>query len=405
MKFRNSWLLFSVLASFRASFTAAQNTPTAPGHEAATSYDGKFRKSALKGVQEAYLPSPFPSFHAANLVKLQNGELLCFWFSAIHEGLSNVAIEESRLPKGSKQWSQTVEVDHQEGRSFQNPVPFQAPDGRLWLLHTSQPAGQWQTNAEVVYLISDDNRTTWKGPLPLFTKPGAFVRQPLVPISAERWLLPMYYTPSRSITDGAESNYSAVQITNDFGRTWKECEVFQSNGQVQQSVVKLSNGHFIGFFRSRYADFIYSDTFDDGCTWTVPVSTHLPKNNSSIQVASLKDGSLVMAFNNISAVGTKGKPQAGLRKPLSVALSEDGGDTWPWVRDIEAGHSGPEEAERRENTRKGEEYSHPAILQDEGGKIDVAFSYLCKTIKVVRFDENWIKGGNTVGTFKGNRQQ
>ncbi|MGA9041397.1 MAG: sialidase family protein [Terriglobales bacterium] len=405
MKFRNSWLLLSVFASFCASFTAAQTTPTTPRHEAATSYDGKFRKSALKGVQEAYLPSLFPSSHAANLVKLQNDDILCFWFSGIHEGLSNVAIVESRLPKGSKQWTQTVEVDQQEGRSFQNPVPFQAPDGRLWLLHTSQPAGQWQTNAEVVYLTSDDNGKVWKGPMPLFTKPGGFVRQPLVPISAERWLLPMYYTPSRSITDGAESNYSAVQVTNDGGRTWKECEVPQSNGLVQQSIVKLSNGHFIGFFRSRYADFIYSDTSDDGCTWTVPVSTRLPNNNSSIQVASLKDGSLVMAFNNIRAVGTKGKPQAGPRKPLSVALSEDGGSTWPWVRDIEAGHSSPEEPDRREDTRKGEEFSYPSILQDRDGNIDVAFSYLRKTIKVVRFDKSWIKGGNTVGIFKGDRQQ
>ena len=213
------------------------------------------------------------------------------------------------------------------------------------------------------------------------------------------------HTPSRSITDGAESNYSAVQVTNDGGRTWKECEVPQSNGLVQQSIVKLSNGHFIGFFRSRYADFIYSDTSDDGCTWTVPVSTRLPNNNSSIQVASLKDGSLVMAFNNIRAVGTKGKPQAGPRKPLSVALSEDGGSTWPWVRDIEAGHSSPEEPDRREDTRKGEEFSYPSILQDRDGNIDVAFSYLRKTIKVVRFDKSWIKGGNTVGIFKGDRQQ
>ena len=395
MKSSNSWSLFSVLVFFCASLTAAQNTPAPSPLEAATSYDGNFRKSALKRLQEAYLPSLFPSFHAANLVKLQNGDILCFWFSGIHEGLSNVAIVESRLAKGSKQWSQTIAVDHQEGRSFQNPVPFQAPDGRLWLLHTSQPAGQWQTKAEVVYLTSEDNGKTWRGPTPLFTKPGAFVRQPLTPISAEHWLLPMYYTPSRSITDGADSNYSVVQITNDGGTTWKECEVPQSNGLVQQSVVKLPNGHFIGFFRSRYADFIYSDSSDDGCTWTVPVPTHLPNNNSSIQVASLKDGSLVLAFNNISAVVTKGKPQAGPRKPLSVALSEDRGDTWPWVRDIEAGHSGPEEVE---------EYSYPSILQDRDGKIDVAFSYLRKTIKVVRFDKNWIKGGNTVGTFKGDRR-
>jgi len=401
----NSWLLLSAMAFFCASFTAAENRLPTPRHEAATRYDGKFRRSPSTGLQQAYLPVLFASSHAANLVKLQNGDMLCFWFSGIREGLSNVAIVVSRLRERSKRWGKPVEIDHQEGRSFQNPVPFQAPDGRLWLLHTSQPAGQWQMNAEVLYLTSDDNGKTWKGPLPLFTKHGAFVRQPLIPISAKSWLLPMYYTPSSGITDGAESNYSAVQITNDGGTTWKECEVPQSSGLVQQSVVKLSTGQFLGFFRSRYADFIYSDTSNDGCTWTVPRPTHLPNNNSSIQAAILKDGSLVMAFNNVSAVVTRGKPQAGPRKPLSVALSEEGGNTWPWVRDIETGNPNHETGSREENARKGEEFSYPSILQDADGNIDVAFTYLRKTIKVVRFDKNWIKGGNTLGTFKDNQQQ
>lgn len=404
MKFKNA-LLFSTFACFSAFFTAAQNRQSTARHEPASGYDGKFRTSIFtKGMREAYLPLLFPTSHAANLVRLQNGDTLCFWFSGVREGVSNVAIMESRLPKGSRQWGQTVEIDHQAGRSFQNPVPFQAPNGRLWLLHTSQPADQGQANAEVVYLTSDDNGKTWKGPVPLFSKPGAFVRQPLLPISAERWLLPMYYTPSRSITDRAESNYSVVQITNDGGRTWKECEVPDSNGLVQQSIVKLPTGHFIGFFRSRYADFIYSNTSDDGCGWTVPLPTRLPNNNSSIQVASLKDGSLVMAFNNIGSVVARAQPQVGPRTPLSVALSEDGGKTWPWVRDIETGHPRRKQADRREAGGKGEEYSYPSILQNEDGSIDVAFSYLRKTIKVVRFDKRWIKGGNTIGTFKGNQQ-
>jgi predicted neuraminidase len=196
-----------------------------------------------------------------------------------------------------------------------------------------------------------------------------------------------------------------VQITNDGGRTWKECEVPESNGLVQQSVVKLPTGHFIGFFRSRYSDFVYSNTSDDGCRWTVPLPTRLPNNNSSIQVAILKDGSLVVAFNNISSVVARAHPQAGPRTPLSVALSEDGGKTWPWVRDIETGHPRHEDADRREGGRKGEEYSYPSILQNGDGNIDVAFSYLRKTIKVVRFDKHWIKAGNTIGTFKGNRRQ
>jgi predicted neuraminidase len=173
---------------------------------------------------------------------------------------------------------------------------------------------------------------------------------------------------------------------------------------VQQSVVRLANGHFLGFFRSRYADFIYKSTSDDGCDWTVPVPTPLPNNNSSIRVAKLQDGSLIIAFNNSSAGITRDKPATSVRKPLSVALWQVGGETWPWVRDIETGGSAGQPAGQPNEIGKShgarEEYSYPSLLQDAQGKINVAYSYNRETINVVRFGEE-IKHGRTEGKFKG----
>jgi predicted neuraminidase len=373
--------------------------PSPPAANTVPQFDGAFRASALKGVEEAYLQKLFRSSHAANLIKLHNGALLCFWFSGTHEGDSNVAIVMSRLTKGSEQWSNAVEVDHQEGRSFQNPVAFQTPGGRLWLLHTSQPAGEGQVNAEVLYLTSDNAGQTWTTPRPLFTQPGSFTRHPPILISKKVWLLPMYYTPSRTITEGAESHYSAIKLTRDGGKNWKECRIPQSNGLVQQSVLKLRTGHFLGYFRSRYADFIYQSTSENGCDWAVPVPTHLPNNNSSIQLAMLRDGSLVIVFNNSSAGATREHPATSARKPLAIALSQDGGKTWPWVRDIETGN--PAGQQNKTASKTHEEYSYPSLLQDANGKINVAYSYNRDAIKVVRFDEEWIKQGTTDGKFKG----
>jgi predicted neuraminidase len=289
-------------------------SPT-PADSAIPQFDGTFRASSAKGREEAYFGKLFRSSHAANPVRLHNDDLLCFWFSGTREGEFNVAIVMSRLPKSSEQWSKPVQIDHQEGRSFQNPVAFQAPGGRLWLLHTSQPAGQGQVNAEVLYLTSDDAGQTWTAPRPLFTQPGSFIHHPPILISKKVWLLPMYYTPSRNITDGAELHYSAIKLTKNGGKSWKECRIPQSNGLVQQSVLKLA-GRFLGFFRSRFADFIYQSTSDNGCDWTVPVPTHLPNNNSSIQSGMLRDGSLVIVFNNNSSGATRektGDPFAGVR--------------------------------------------------------------------------------------------
>jgi predicted neuraminidase len=390
-----------ICALFFAVFIQAQGTSPNPAASDLSQFDGTFRASSTRGVEESYLEKLFRSSHAANLLKLKNGDLLCFWFSGTREGESNVAIVMSRLARGSEQWSKTVEIDHQEGRSFQNPVAFQAPGGRVWLLHTSQAAGQGQSNAEVLYLTSQDAGQTWTSPRALFTQPGSFIRHPPVLINKKAWLLPMYYTPSRSITDGAESDHSAVKLTRNGGKTWRECNVPQSNGLVQPTVVRLANRHFLGLFRSRYADFIYRSTSTDGCVWTVPTPTHLPNNNSSIQLTILRDGSLVIAFNNSSAGISRDKARASVRKPLSIALSQDGGETWPWVRDIETGSPSEQSDEIQGGRGKHEEYSYPSLLQDANGKINVAYSYNRGAIKVVRFEEEWIKQGHTEGKFKG----
>jgi predicted neuraminidase len=44
---------------------------------------------------------------------------------------------------------------------------------------------------------------------------------------------------------------------------------------------------------------------------------------------------------------------------------------------------------------------YPSLPEDAQGKINVAYSYNRKTIKVVRFDEEWITQGHTQGKFKG----
>ena len=40
-----------------------------------------------------------------------------------------------------------------------------------------------------------------------------------------------------------------------------------------------------------------------------------------------------------------------------------------------------------------DEYSYPSILQAADGKINVSYTYRRFTIRIVRFDENWLKIG------------
>lgn len=359
--------------------------------------DGVERPNANLGASETYLHILYPSSHAANLLELKNGDVLCVWFSGTWEGSSGVGIVMARRPHGSRNWEPPEPIDRQEGSSYQNPVLFQEPDGTLDLYHSTQQADAGEANAHVLHLVSKDNGTTWTAPKLLFGKPGAFTRHPLVVLNDGAWLLPISYITSSGIGAGSETNYSATEISNDHGATWKECVMAGSEGKIQPSIVSLAPGRLLAFFRSRASDFIYSSTSSDGCTWSPATATILPNNNASIQAFRLHDGHVVMAFNHSS------KASGGLRKPLSVALSLDGGSTWPYVRDVEEGRPGYGLAEQTPKEPGREEYSYPSIIETRDGEILVAFTYRRQTIKVVSISENWIMQKGSNGEFTGRR--
>jgi predicted neuraminidase len=241
-----------------------------------------------------------------------------------------------------------------------------------------------------------DHGVTWSKLELLFSRPGAFSRHPVLILSDGAWLLPLSYITSQGSGAGSETNYSATEISRDHGRSWQECLMAETQGKIQPTVVPLARGHLRAFCRSRASDYIYRSVSSDGCVWSTAVATVLPNNNASVQAFRLRDGHIVMAFDNSSMRdGSR-----GLRKPVSVVLSLDEGKTWPYVRDIEVGRAGFGLAEQTPKEPGREEYSYPSILETRDGEILVAFTYRRETIKVVSFREDWIKEKGTTGEFK-----
>lgn len=372
--------------------------------------DGRIRGSGIPGLRVAYLPIVFPSSHAPNLLTLSNGNLLCAYYSGLWEGKSGVAIVISRLPRGNDQWTRAAVAARETGWAFENPALFESPSGLVWLFYTSQRADAGQSDAQIFYRTSRDAGKGWTAPKLVFSKPGSFDRQRLV-VVGNQWLLPMYYTPGSAADD-----YSAVQISVDQGHDWKECVVPDSDGLVQPDVIELSPHRLVTFFRSRFADWVYSSSSEDGCSWAVPRPTQIPNNNSSVQATRLKDGHLVIAFNNLQATTTRGKTQSTARWPISVALSVDGGRSWPWVRDVDIGQGVPQEpipnvmagtnvtSEKKAFFEHLIDYSYPTVIQTPDGMIHMAYTYRRRTIKYATFDEGWIKRGTTLGFFTGDHR-
>jgi predicted neuraminidase len=378
--------------------------------------DGVIRPAAqTPAIAEAFLPSPCPQNHAANLTVLPGGDLACVWFGGTQEGLSDIDVYMSRLPAGGQQWETPVRLSGDPERSEQNPVLFPAPDGRLILLHTAQRSGH-QDGAIVRLRISVDGGRSFgaAGTLPI--EPGTFVRQPIVVNGRGEWLLPVFFCRARPGKAWAgEDDSSGVLISPDEGRTWRRADVPGSLGAVHMNIVSLGGDEMVAVYRSRYADTIrMSRSSDGGSSWTAPHPLDLPNNNSSIQMIRLRSGRLALIYNHSHAgharerrlslyddigeadalaseaavAGEQARPAAfwgAPRSPLGIVTSDDAGRSWgePAVLETGSGYCMTNNSKDRLNR----EFSYPSIVQGEDGTIHVAFTYYRQAIKYLRIPE------------------
>lgn len=241
----------------------------------ATNRDGVLRPQPHDArVITAMLPSPCPQNHAANILPLPDGTLLCVWFGGSQEGVADISVYGSRLAPGAQRWSDAVKLSDDPTRSEQNPVLFLAPDNTLWLLWTAQISGN-QDTAIVRYRQSADFGASWGEIGTLLDKPGTFIRQPITVLENGNWLLPVFYCRTQPGEKWVgNDDISAVKISADRGKSWRDVDVPQSLGCVHMNITALPGGTLVALFRSRWADNIYySHSTDGGESWSVPEPT------------------------------------------------------------------------------------------------------------------------------------
>ena len=369
---------------------------------------------------DAYLPTECVQNHAANLLPLPNGDLLCTWFGGTQEGIADISAYYSRLKKGSNTWTKAIKLSDDATRYEQNPLFFLDPENVLWLLYTAQVSGN-QDTAIVRYRKSKDFGETW-GPInTLLEDPdkGIFIRQPITVMPNGDWLLPVFYCIAKPGEKWVGSyDTSGVMISKDKGETWFNVDIPDSLGCVHMNIMMLQDNSLYALFRSRWADNIYeSRSNDGGYTWSKPIPTILPNNNSSIQATVLNNGHIALVFNNSSAKDAKerrvslydeiedtsstNKKEAAIidgqknafwgapRAPMSLAISTDNGKTWSYIRNLDEGDGYCMSNNSKDKLNR--EFSYPSIKQGFDGKLHIAYTYFRMAIKYVVVDENWVK--------------
>jgi predicted neuraminidase len=365
---------------------------------------------------ECFIPTPCVQNHAAFIAPLPGGDLGCVWFGGTQEGIPDISVHFSRLPAGATRWTEAVKLSDDPTRSEQNPLLFTTPRGALWLLWTAQTGGN-QDTALIRRRISADGGKSW-GPIETLIpeKPGfgTFIRSRIHVNGKGHWLLPIWRCtkpPSGAWTGDLDT--SSVLISRDEGVTWVESAVPQSTGCCHMSIVPGPAGTLLAFYRSRWADHVYrSVSTDDGESWSAPLATVLPNNNSSVMALTLTGGATALCYNESSAADATGRrtslyddiggeeaaapPSAGRaafwgapRAPLRLAISEDGGLTWPHRRNLEVGDGYC--MTNNSKDRLNREFSYPSLCQTADGAIHLAYTYWRQAIKYVRVDEAWIR--------------
>ena len=104
-----------------------------------------------------------------------------------------------------------------------------------------------------------------------------------------------------------------------------------------------------------------AESKDGGKTFTPAEPTELPNPSAGIDAVKTKAGDVFLIYN----------PTPILRTPISLARSTDDGKTWAKVVDLE--------------TEPGE-YSYPAMIETDDGKLAITYTWRRTHIKYASVD-------------------
>ena len=303
----------------------------------------------------------YPTCHASTIAQITDGQLQCAWSAGSGEKSADAAILTSALPPQNRDWRQPYVVVDTPGKPEGNPVLFRDAYGTVWLFFVTMQGGGWETCILRAKPTNDGH--TWDPARTIHEEPGWMTRSKPIVTNTDHVILPMY-----DERDGT----AFMLVSTDGGHTWAaQGRIRSQHGVSQPAIAQLSDGTILallcpGAGNPRKALLrLVSD--DGGRNWSTPEPTDLPNPGSAAELVRLRNGHLVLAFNNSSDE----------RTPLTLALSTDDGRTWPVRRDLE---SGPEE------------YSFPSVIQGHDELIHVTYTWRREKIKHVTLDEEWIRG-------------
>jgi predicted neuraminidase len=301
-----------------------------------------------------FAKAPFASCHASTIVEVEAGKFLAAWFGGTDEGRKDVKIWLAHFD--GKKWSRPEVVAQEPGFPCWNPVLFRSRSKTLFLFYRAGP-----------------NPMSWSGYVRRSTDAGqSWTRSEQLPAGL---LGPIKNKPIQR-ADGTILAGTSVEShrawaawaerSTDDGKTWRRFGPLQVPGRpygvIQPTLFETRARTVVALCRSRGIGFIcQAESKDGGETWSPARPTTLPNPNSGIDAVRTARGDVYLVYNATK----KG------RSPLNLARSVDDGKTWKMADTLE--------------DQPGE-FSYPAIIQSQDGRLHVTYTWNRTHIKHVAFD-------------------
>jgi hypothetical protein len=309
----------------------------------------------------------FPACHCSVVQELRNGDLLVGYYAGEDEAHPSAAWVLARRRPQAEAFDPLTIVADTPGKPEGNGILFQNREDTVLLIYGTMhgrlqgphgPGVRW-TTCDLKIRRSDDNGHTWSADESIDSEWGHVPRCKPIRLQNAEILFGTEYR------DG----YSRFWISGDEGRTWQMTGPVPGEPTEQPALLQRRDGTLLALLRPAGSEprLFSSRSADNGRTWSPAEPTPFFCPHAALDAARLADGRIVLAWNRDPA----------RRNPLTLALSEDEGATWPYIRNLVTGEGA---------------FHYPAIMQTRDGLLHLSFTNNRKTIDHIVLTPEWIAG-------------
>ena len=311
--------------------------------------------------------APFVSCHCSVIQELDKGDIIVGYYAGSGEARPDAAWVLARRSPGSRGFGQLRVVANTPGKPEGNGVLHQTEHGRLLLIYGTMhgkldgppgPGVRWET-CDLRMKTSDDRGETWSDVIMINSEQGHVPRCKPIRLSSGDLVFGTQY----------KDGYSRVWKSGDDGGSWLEVARIPGQKNLHPTLIERSDGTLLALLRPAGGQrcILQSTSADYGVTWEPAEQTGLDSPSAAIDAVRLADGRVALAWNH----------SLEHRNPLTLALSEDAGRTWPHIRDLITGEG---------------QFHYPAMIQARDGRLHVSFTNNRRTIDHVALTPEWIEG-------------